>query len=103
MRKGETMKMKKRSTIILVIMALLLGVARIDQAKAQVGIFIMDDEEYANIRGGSTEPPDGFIIPDFPNHDETWDVSPIGNGLWLLGCLGGAYLLGKRRKREDEE
>ena len=76
MRKGETMKMKKRSTIIMVIMALLLGVARIDQAKAQVGIFIID---------------------------ETWDVSPIGNGLWLLGCLGGAYLLGKRRKREDEE
>ena len=100
MRKGETMK--KRSTIILVIMALLLGVARIDQAKAQVGIFIMDDEEYANIRDGSTDLPDGFIIPDFPNHDETWDVSPIGNGLWLLGCLGGAYLLGKRRKREDE-
>ena len=101
MRKGETMK--KRSTIILVIMALLLGVARFNQCKAQVGIFIMDDEEYANIRGGSNEPPDGFIIPDFPNHDETWDVSPIGNGLWLLGCLGGAYLLGKRRKREDEE
>lgn len=100
MRKGETMK--KRSTIILVIMALLLGVARFNQGKAQVGIFIMDDEEYANIRGGSNEPPDGFIIPDFPNHDETWDVSPIGNGLWLLGCLGGAYLLGKRRKREDE-
>ena len=100
MRKGETMK--KRSTIILVIMALLLGVARFNQGKAQVGIFIMDDEEYANIRGGSNEPPDGFIIPDFPNHDETWDVSPIGNGLWLLGCLGGAYLLGKRRKHEDE-
>ena len=100
MRKGETMK--KRSTIILVIMALLLGMARFNQGKAQVGIFIMDDEEYANIRGGSNEPPDGFIIPDFPNHDETWDVSPIGNGLWLLGCLGGAYLLGKRRKREDE-
>lgn len=100
MRKGETMK--KRSTIILVIMALLLGVARFNQGKAQVGIFIMDDEEYANIRGGSNEPPDGFIIPDFPNHDETWDVSPVGNGLWLLGCLGGAYLLGKRRKREDE-
>ena len=101
MRKGETMK--KRSTIILVIMALLLGVARFNQGKAQVGIFIMDDEEYANIRGGSTDPPDGFIIPDFPNHDETWDVSPVGNGLWLLGCLGGAYLLGKRRKRENEE
>ena len=101
MRKGETMK--KRSTIILVIMALLLGVARFNQGKAQVGIFIMDDEEYANIRGGSNEPPDGFIIPDFPNHDETWDVSPVGNGLWLLGCLGGAYLLGKRRKRENEE
>ena len=100
MRKGETMK--KRSTIILVIMALLLGMARFNQGKAQVGIFIMDDEEYANIRGGSNEPPDGFIIPDFPNHDETWDVSPVGNGLWLLGCLGGAYLLGKRRKREDE-
>lgn len=94
--------MKKRNTIIMVIMALVLSLSSFNQVKAQVGIFIMDDEEYANIRDGGSEPPDGFIIPDFPNHDETWDVTPIGNGLWLLGALGGAYLLGKRRKREDE-
>lgn len=26
------------------------------------------------------------------------DVAPLGSGILLLSCLGGAYLLGKRRK-----
>lgn len=29
---------------------------------------------------------------------EIEDFAPLGEGIMLLSCLGGAYLLGKRRK-----
>ena len=34
--------------------------------------------------------------------DMDQSFTPVGNGLWVLGCLGGAYLLGKRRKKDEE-
>ena len=37
-----------------------------------------------------------------PNLDVTYDqLAPVGEGLLLLGLLGGAYLLGKRRKEQE--
>lgn len=93
--------MKKRSIIKLVLMVLAFGMTGVNQAKAQ--IFITEDDEYANSRCHDENLPNGFIIPDFPNHNETWDVfTPLGDGLLLLGCLGGAYLLGKRKRKDDE-
>ncbi len=93
--------MKKRSIIKLVLMVLAFGMMGVNQAKAQ--IFITEEEEYANLRCHDENLPNGFIIPDFPNHNETWDVfTPLGDGLLLLGCLGGAYLLGKRKRKDDE-
>ena len=100
MRKGKAMK--RRNIIISVLLALLFGLTNVNSVKAQTGIFIMEDEDYYNIRDWSNEAPEGFIIPDLPDHDDTHDWTPIGDGLWLLGCLGGAYLLGKRRKREED-
>ena len=43
-----------------------------------------------------------LVLPDVPNNDQTGDHSdaPLGSGLLLLGCLGGAYLIGKRRKED---
>lgn len=92
--------MKKRSIIILVLMALMFGMTSVNQVKAQV--FIMDKEEEAYSDRIGTNDPGNFFI--WPEHDETWDLSyaPLGDGLLLLGCLGGAYLLGKRRKKDDE-
>lgn len=93
--------MKKRSIIKLVLMVLAFGMMGVNQAKAQ--IFITEEEEYANLRCHDENLPNGFIIPDFPNHNETWDVfTPLGDCLLLLGCLGGAYLLGKRKRKDDE-
>ena len=95
--------MKKRNIIISVLMVLAFVMTSVNPAKAQVGIFIMDDEEYANLRCGYEGVPEGFFIPDFPDHDDTHDwFTPLGNGYLLLGCLGGAYLLGKRCKREED-
>ena len=95
--------MKKRNIIISVLMVLAFGMTSVNPAKAQVGIFIMDDEEYANLRCGYEGVPEGFFIVDFPDHNDTHDYfTPLGNGFLLLGSLGGAYLLGKRHKKDDE-
>lgn len=91
--------MKKKNIIILVILALLLGT---NYSHAQ-GIFIMDEEEEFSDRiGGQGLAIGDFDIPNAPDPDSFLDYTPIGNGVWLLGALGGAYLLGKRRKKKEE-
>lgn len=96
MRKGK--EMKKKNIIIAAVFAILFTLASTSPVHAQGGIFIMDDEE-ENFRDPA---PGGFIFIDDPEHDTTWDYSPIGSGVWLLGGLAGAYLLGKRRKKKEE-
>ena len=98
MRKGK--EMKKKSIIIASVFAILFTLANTTSVHAQGGIFIMDEEE-ENFRD-PTAPAGGFIFIDDPEHDTTWDYSPIGSGVWLLGGLAGAYLLGKRRKKKEE-
>lgn len=89
--------MKKRNIIISVLLAVLFATASFNSANAQV--FIMEDDDY-NYRDPE---PGGFVIHDItPEHDTTWDYTPIGDGLWLLGGLAGAYLLGKRRKKDSD-
>jgi len=99
MRKGK--EMKKKNIIIAAVFAILFTLASTSPVHAQGGIFIMDDEE-ENFRGSTTPPAGGFIFIDDPEHDTSLDYSPIGSGVWLLGALGGAYLLGKRRKKKEE-
>lgn len=86
--------MKKISIIIIAALMLMLG----GSAKAQ--IFIMTDEEYSNERvKGSV----GGVLPFVPAQDVTTDqYTPLGGGTLLLGLLGGAYLLGQRRRKGDE-
>ena len=92
--------MKKRNIIIAAVFAILFTLANTSPVHAQGGIFIMDEEE-ENFRD-PTAPAGGFIFIDDPEHDTSLDYSPIGSGVWLLGALGGAYLLGKRRKKKEE-
>ena len=89
--------MKKKNIIIAAVFAILFTLANTTPVHAQGGIFIMDEEE-ENFRA----PTVSFIFIDDPEHDTTWDYSPIGSGVWLLGGLAGAYLLGKRRKKKEE-
>ena len=85
--------MNKKSIIIIATLLLMLG----GMAKAQV--FIMPDEEYSNGRTPSV----GGGLPTVPIQDVTTDqYAPLGGGVFMLGLLGGAYLLGKRRKKGDE-
>lgn len=93
MRKDLTMK--KRNIIILSLLAFLFG-----SINGNAQIFIMEDDEF-NIRVGEGQADFPFPGVD-PDHDTTWDYTPIGNGIWLLGGLAGAYLLGKRKRKDDE-
>ena len=89
------MKMKMRYFSITVLFALLLAA---NTGYAQGGIFIMDEEEeFFDGRIGKCASDFGW-----PDHDQGWDIgpAPVGNGLLLLSVLGGAYLLGRRRKDE---
>ena len=86
--------MKKKSIIIITTLLLMLS----GMAKAQ--IFIMSDEEYSNERVKGQV---GGGLPFVPVQDVTTDqYAPLGGGTLLLGLLGGAYLLGQRRRKGDE-
>ena len=65
-------------------------------AKAQV--FIADEEEFMN---SSRNARDESQLPFIPELGVTNDqYAPVGSGVALLGLLGGAYFLGKRKKEE---
>ena len=61
----------------------------------------LDNEELAkSMRGekeGEVENSQAEIAPDI----EMDDFAPLGEGIMLLSCLGGAYLLGRRRKEQN--
>ena len=89
--------MKKRIVSAMAILALVLGTTMTVNAQ----IFL--DDEDMNVRDGEHGNMDiGNIIPQ---HGVDWDqadYTPVGEGIVLLSVLGGAYLLGKRRKQEQE-
>lgn len=89
--------MKRKNIILTVLFALSLGLATVNPARAQ--ILIMDEDDYAAPRATTGQ---AFPIPNVPwDHDSTLDYTPVGSGVWILGCLGAAYLLGIRRKEEE--
>ena len=79
--------------------ALTLAMAMLLAAPAMAQIFL-DDESLTN-RGWLGDMDElGNIIPF---HEVEWDqanYTPAGGGILLLTVLGGAYLLGKRRKED---
>lgn len=80
----------KLRTIILTI-ALMLTTA----AHAQV--FLLTDEEIDNNK--RFNPGTGPVIP-YQGGDLDQTLVPLGGGMALLAALGGAYLMGKRRKED---
>ena len=84
--------MKNIKRIIRITMvALTMAIAIPTQAQ----ILIMDDEFEGQLRLKSDE--DYFFIM---GQGEGFDAyTPLGDGLIVLSCLGGAYLLAKRKKK----
>lgn len=77
--------------------AMLLFMAMAFTAKAQV--FMMDGDE--NYR----EPEDPAVFINLPsNYGMGTDYYlPVGDGIMLLAALGGAYLVGKRKRIKNKE
>jgi hypothetical protein len=88
--------MKKRIISVMAVMAMLCVPTMMQSAKAQ-NIFESDEEMEMSLRSGSG-------IGDITSVSEGKDYmamdnyAPLGSGILVLGCLGGAYLIGKRRK-----
>lgn len=75
-------------------MAMLLSVP----ASAQI---FLDDEDMNKRGSGDGNMEIGNIIPQ---HGVEWDqanYTPVGEGILLLSVLGGAYLIGKKRKEQE--
>ena len=71
-------------------------------APAMAQIFL-DDETLTNRGWLGQMDSIGNIIPF---HEVDWDqasYTPTGGGIMLLGLLGGAYLVGKRRKEDQQD
>ena len=80
----------------LLIAAALFMAATLNQAKAQV--FILDEEEYHNSKRNAIEEGQLPFIPELGVTNDQY--APIGSGITLLGLLGGAYLIAKKRREE---
>ena len=84
--------MKKR--IIAIAAALMMATA---PAMAQV--FIMEEDDYNGMRAGENSSQLSVDLPGIYNSGEDW-FTPVGEGIFVLAGLAGAYLVGKRRKEE---
>ena len=82
--------MKKR--IIAIAAALMMATA---PAMAQV--FIMEEDDYNGNRVGTTSL--DVDLPGVYDSGDDW-FTPVGEGIFVLAGLAGAYLVGKRRKEE---
>ena len=90
--------MKKNVITILSILALLFAPMSIQTAKSQIMV-LDEEEEEENTRSDVDE--QGLELPMVPQLGITIDqYAPLGGEILVLGCLGGAYLLGKRRRKE---
>ena len=91
--------MKKRIISAMAILALLFGPVSIPQAPAQILLMDLEEEEEndrLNAKNSELE------LPNIPQLGITLDqYAPLGEGIVMLGCLGGAYLLAKRRKKDE--
>lgn len=83
-----------RKAIVIVAAALFMTASL--PATAQV--FIADEEEFMNSNRNAR---DESSLPFIPELGVTNDqYAPVGSGIALLGLLGGAYLVAKKRREE---
>ena len=84
---------ENRRSMRKVVMLYFVIFALISSANAQV--FLLNDN--GNRTGATHEELSDLNIPfHLVNYDQAY--APLGNGLIILAALGGAYLVGKKRK-----
>lgn len=95
--------MKKRIISVMAVLAMLCGPTMMQSAKAQ-NIFDSNEDMEKSFRGGSGEEDDdlnSISIKDREGDISLENFAPLSGGILVLGCLGGAYLIGRRRKEQN--
>lgn len=65
------------------------------------GQMILTEEDAGlNPRSGSSKAPGYVMVPAQNVNYDQWEYAPLGNCLWLLSGLGGAYLIQKKRRQK---
>lgn len=81
--------------------AIIIAALLILASTAQAQILNMDGEESNRAAGDLEE------LGRIPTHNVDYDqynaIAPVGEGVLLLGVLGGAYLLGSRRRERGRQ
>jgi hypothetical protein len=96
--------MKKRIISVMAVLAMLLGPTMM-QTKAQ-NIFDGDEGLKKSLRGEKNSDGEnnlnGISLDDLEGGDISLEnFAPLSGGILVLGCLGGAYLIGRRRKEQN--
>lgn len=96
--------MKKRIISVMAVLAMLLGPTMM-QTKAQ-NIFDGDEGLKKSLRGEKNSDGEdnlnGISLNDLDGGDISLEnFAPLSGGILVLGCLGGAYLIGRRRKEQN--
>ena len=96
--------MKKRIISVMAVLAMLLGPTMM-QTKAQ-NIFDGDEGLKKSLRGEKNSDGEGALngisLEDLEGGDISLEnFAPLSGGILVLGCLGGAYLIGRRRKEQN--
>ena len=66
-------------------------------APAMAQVFLDDDDQFGN-RANVSQDEFGVMVPS--QNAEIDQYIPLGDGIVLLSVLGGAYLIGKKRKND---
>ena len=85
MERSKLVKIKRN-----IVLLLLLSLTMVSKAQ----IFIDDDEFEGTLRNGKSS--SILIVPI--QGQQTDQYVPLGEEILLLGCLGGAYLMKKKKK-----
>ena len=96
--KNTTKKNNVRSIVRKALSVVALSLVMAMPAKAQI---YLDDEDMAENRATWLDGVGNII----PLHEVDWDqaaYAPIGDGILLIGLLGGAYLLNRKLKQEED-
>lgn len=99
--------MKKKIISVMAVLAMLCGPTMMQIAEAQ-NIFDNNEELKIKLRGAAGEKGatgeagnEAISLEDHDGDISLENFAPLSGGILVLGCLGGAYLLGKRKKEQN--
>lgn len=93
--------MKKRIISVMAVLAMLCGPTMMQSVMAQ-NIFDNDEALEKSLRGGvSASENDLNSVSIHEDEISMENYAPLSSGILVLGCLGGAYLIGKRKKEQE--